>query len=221
MQVTELELFPTKVLSIQFPDVEVLNRELYETFESVQQFQTAEYLAVADRMNLLALAEKHPCLGRLHGMFLDGLKRWLQSEKLPGDYTVDSLMFANYAQPGQYTIAHNHAAHVAGIYYVKTAPPCPADEQPRLGHASPWDQDNGVLYLFDPRFNASLVSLSEDHYFKVVPQPGQMILFPGSLWHSVTPNLERFRRLAISVNFSLEYREDGPGLYSRTDIQVT
>jgi hypothetical protein len=30
-----------------------------------------------------------------------------------------------------------------------------------------------------------------------------MLIFPGFLWHSVTPHLGEFRRLAISANFRL------------------
>ena len=206
MTVTEFDLFPTKVLSLQFPDVEDLNRELYEHFGRDAGYQTTEYFTTADYTNLLDLAPTHPCLGRLHEMFLGGLAQWLRAAGPAGEYAVRTLMFANYARQYQFTIAHNHSAEVVGVYYVRTADAASAPSAP--GPASPWDQDNGALILHDPRFNASLVGLGEDHYFKIQPQPGQMLIFPGYLWHSVTPNLEPYWRLAMSVNFSVEPRAD-------------
>jgi hypothetical protein len=207
VNITQLDLFPTKVLSIQFPDVDTLNRDVYEAFASVEDFQSPDYLAVSDESNLLDLAARYPCFGTLRRMFLDGLKLWLQAAKVTGEFEVAAFTFSNYAQTGQYTIAHNHDAQVAGIYYVKTAATQPSAAAPTLGYAKPWDQDSGALYLLDPRFNASLLSISEPHYFKVTPQPGQMLLFPGYLWHSVTPNLEPYRRLAISTDFNLKPKE--------------
>jgi hypothetical protein len=47
-------------------------------------------------------------------------------------------------------------------------------------------------------------------YARVYPRPGLMLLFPGYLWHSVTPHLGDFLRLAISVNFRLRWNEPTP-----------
>ena len=208
MRVTEYNLFPTKLLSLQFPDVDDFNQGLYDTFTRIEDHQKPEYFANADHTNLLDLAPAHPCIGRVHEMFLEGLEMWLQSAALIGEYDVSTLMFANYAKQHQFTITHNHVAHVVGVYYVKTATGPDAPDQTAQGPATPWDQDNGGVDFHDPRFNASLVDLSGDHYFKIQPTAGQMLLFPGFLWHSVTPNLEIFRRLSMSVNFHLEPRRD-------------
>ena len=43
-----------------------------------------------------------------------------------------------------------------------------------------------------------------------------MLLFPGYLWHSVTPHLGEFRRLAFSVNFRLRWEE--PAVVERVTI---
>jgi hypothetical protein len=33
-----------------------------------------------------------------------------------------------------------------------------------------------------------------------------MLIFPGYLWHSVTPHLGDYRRLALSTNFRLRWQ---------------
>jgi hypothetical protein len=65
--------------------------------------------------------------------------------------------------------------------------------------------EDGVLVLHDPRFNANLAAVRARDYVKVFPRPGLMLIFPGYLWHSVTPHLGDFHRLALSANFSLRW----------------
>ena len=197
MKVAEHNLFPTKLLSIEFADVEALNAEVYQIFSSRAEFQADEYLVHADLSNLLDLTATVPCIKRLGDMFMQGLERWLSAENLAGEYNVGPWMFANFAKQYQFTLPHNHDAHVAGIYYVKTA----VETGPVPSSSNYWAQDSGALVFHDPRFNSSLMDLTGNHHFKLYPRPGQMLIFPGFLWHSVTPNLENFRRRAISVNF--------------------
>jgi hypothetical protein len=207
-EVTELSLFPTKFLSLQFSGVEQLNREVYELFATHPDFQIDDFNKRANYVDLLGLTDAHPCLARVRDMFLDGLKRWLLSEKVEGDFLVDTFLFPNYARRHEFTIAHNHGADVVGVYYVKTA-----DESGPLfkfadeDFSDYWSQDNGVLLLHDPRFNANLVSLTHDDYLKVYPRPGLMVIFPAYVWHSVTPHRDDFRRLSIAANFRVEFKD--------------
>ena len=59
--------------------------------------------------------------------------------------------------------------------------------------------------LHDPRFNANLAAVQVSDYVKVFPRPGLLLVFPGYLWHSVTPHLGDFHRLAISGNFHIRW----------------
>jgi hypothetical protein len=204
---TELTLFPTRVLTLEFAGAEALNAELYRFFTEYGPFQDPDFLKDGDAANLLDLADACPAVGRLKGMFLDGLRRWLAAEGVAGDYTARLYMLSNFARTGEFTPAHNHAAHVAGVYYVRVPSPGPRARRAPTP-ADYWAQDNGALILHDPRFNANLADLSQPGYEKVFPRPGLMVLFPGYLWHSVTPHRDAERRLSIACNFWLERRDE-------------
>jgi hypothetical protein len=207
MQMTEHALFPTRLLTIQFPDATPLNDEIERLF-AAEEFR-GDFDMHPDSLNLLSLAGRCPAIARLRSMFLDGLRAWLRGERVFGDFDAEVVLFSNYAARGDFTLVHNHNADVAGIYYVRTAdygrePLALPDPD---GEYDYFAAEDGVLVLHDPRFNANLGSLRSADYAKVYPRPGLMLLFPGYLWHSVTPHLGEFKRLAISANFRLRYRE--------------
>lgn len=209
MNVAEHELFPTKLLSIQFPDVDGLNRELVDLFAGRAEFRDGDFNMHPDAFNLLDLADAHPCVGQLREMFLAGLRRWLRAEGVRGDFDVSMVLFSNWSRQGDFTVVHNHNADVAAVYYVRTADydrpgvrfPDPA------GEYDYFDADDGVLILHDPRFNANLAALQAKDYVKVFPTAGQMVLFPGYLWHSVTPHRGEYRRLSVAANFRVSAPE--------------
>jgi hypothetical protein len=105
------------------------------------------------------------------------------------------------------TLAHNHNADVAAVYYVQA----PEHDRPPLfvpdpeGEYSYFEAEDGALVLHDPRFNANLAAVRVGDYAKVFPRPGLMVLFPGYLWHSVTPNQGDRPRLSIAANFRLKW----------------
>ena len=210
MQIAEHLLFPTRLLTIQFPDVAGLNQELYRLFATREEFRD-DFNMHPDALNLLRLADTCPGIARLRGMFLDGLRRWLRAEKVRGRLTADVVLFSNLAGKGDFTLVHNHNADVVGIYYVRTAQyDRPAVEMPDPeGEYDYFASEDGALILHDPRFNANLATVRSADYAKVFPRPGLMLLFPGYLWHSVTPHLGDFQRLAISANFSLRWSSPG------------
>jgi len=206
MQVTDYLLFPTRLLTIQYPDVDELNQQLYQLFTTREEFR-GDFNMHPDALNLLALADTCPAIARLRGMFLEGLRRWLMAERIQGDLTAEVVLFPNYAGKGEFTLVHNHNAEVVGIYYVKTADHHkPAVVVPETdADYDYFAADDGVLVLHDPRFNANLGALRGNDYAKVFPRPGLMLIFPGYLWHSVTPHLGDYRRLAVSANFRLRW----------------
>jgi hypothetical protein len=115
MHVTEFSLFPTRLLTIQFADVDGLNEELYRLFSSRDEFRD-DFNMHPDTLNLLRLADSYPGIARLRGMFLGGLSRYLRGEHVHGELSADMVLFSNYARKGDFTLVHNHNADVVGIY---------------------------------------------------------------------------------------------------------
>jgi hypothetical protein len=95
---------------------------------------------------------------------------------------------------------------VSAVYYVRTDDYTNRDIVEYGDTASYFRSDSGVLQLHDPRFNALLMDLSQRDYVKIFPRPGLMVLMPGYLWHSGTPNYSGVNRLAIVGDFLLRER---------------
>jgi hypothetical protein len=206
MHVREYTLFPTRLLTLQFPDVDGLNEELYALFTASDEFRDG-FDMHPDAMNLLHLADRFPAIARVREIFREGVTRWLQSEHVTGSLGVDVVLFSNFAGKGEFTMVHNHSADLVAVYYVRTAPSDrPIVELPNPeGEYNYFAAEDGALILHDPRFNANLAAVQVGDYVKVFPRPGLLVVFPGYVWHSVTPHLGDYRRLALSANFHLRW----------------
>lgn len=209
MEVTDYAFFPTRVVTLQFPDTEPLNAELCDLFERRPDLDD-RFNMHPDALNLLNLADTVPAIGQLRAMFVSGAKHWLEAEGLAPPEQLDLLLFSNRMRPGEATMVHNHIADLIGIYYARTAE---SDRQPIHpgGGEDYFDPGDGLLVLHDPRFNANLTTVCNRDHVKVVPRPGLMLIFPAYVWHSVTPHRGEFHRLAFSMNFTLRW-PPGPEL---------
>jgi len=207
MDVNHFALFPTRLLTIQFPDTQSLNEDLCELLQRDIRFGDS-FNMHPDALNLLSLVETEPAIARLRDMFLEGLNQWLTAAEMARPAAVDLVMFSNYARQGEYTVIHNHNADIVGIYYARTTGyDHPVIEFPSANDDY-FDPGDGVLVLHDPRFNANLAAAGDDDHVRVFPRSGLMLLFPGYLWHSVSPHLGNFHRLSFSMNITLR-QQDG------------
>lgn len=203
MEVTDHAFFPTRVVTIQFPDTGPLNAQLCELLERRPELDDRSNLN-PDALNLLRLADTVPAIEQLRSMFITGAKHWMETEGIAGPEGIDLLLFSNRMGRGEATIVHNHNTDLIGIYYAQTAvsdrePICPADDEDYF------EAGDGVLVLHDPRFNANLTSVCSRDHIKVIPRPGLMLIFPAYVWHSVTPHRGEFHRLSFAMNFTLRW----------------
>lgn len=203
MEVTDYSFFPTRVVTLQFPNTESLDAELCDLFERRPELDDRSNTQ-PEALNLLRLANTVPAIEQLRSMFLAGVEHWLDAERIARPEGIDLLLFSNRTGRGESTIAHNHRTDLIGIYYARTAI---SDREP----ISPDDSEDyfvpgdGVLILHDPRFNANLTSLAHRDHVKVHPRPGLMLIFPAYVWHSVTPHRGDFHRLSFAMNFTLRW----------------
>ena len=209
-RIQEHLVFPTRLTTIEFPDAAALNAELLAIFDGDERYQQRDFLETADNSNLLRLCDTVPAVARLRDLFLFGLRHWMKVEGIAGRYRAELLMFPVYSLPQQFVPAHNHLAHVSAVYYARTADLTDHEIVEYGGAADYFRSDGGVLQLHDPRFNALLLDLAKKDSIKIFPRPGLMVLMPGYLWHSGTPNQSTFNRLAIVGDFILREPE-APG----------
>src|SRR5262245_20143088 len=94
--ISEFALFPTRLLAVHFAGVEETNAELYDLFDKGEQFRDG-FDMHPDSLNLLALAEAVPAIGRLREMLLEGLRQWLLAEGVKGPISADMVLFSNFA----------------------------------------------------------------------------------------------------------------------------
>ncbi|MES2791453.1 MAG: putative 2OG-Fe(II) oxygenase, partial [Planctomycetota bacterium] len=201
MEVTDYAFFPTRVVTIQFPDTDPLNAELCDLFDRRPELDDRSNTH-PEALNLLRLADTVPAIEQLRSMFITGVKHWLETEGIAGPEGIDLLLFSNRMGRGESTIVHNHNTDLIGIYYAQTAvsnrhPIQPADDEDYF------EAGDGVLVLHDPRFNANLTSVCQRDHIKVIPRPGLMLIFPAYVWHSVTSHRGEFHRLSFAMNFTL------------------
>jgi hypothetical protein len=194
-------VFPTRVTTLQFPDTAAMNAALLEIYDRNEEYQRPDYLETSNNKNMLRLCDTVPAVAQLRDLFLYGLRYWMAAEGITGNYKAEMLMFPVYSLPQQFVPAHNHLAHVSAVYYVRTADFSNREIVEYGGTAEYFRSDGGLLQLHDPRFNALLMDLTKKDSIKIFPRPGLMVLMPGFLWHSGTPNYSSFNRLAVVGDF--------------------
>src|SRR5947209_1626481 len=111
MHAREYALFPTRLLTLQFDEVDDLNEDLHRLFSTRQEFRE-QFDMHPDSLNLLRLAGTNASIARLRDMFLAGLGRWLGAEGLQGEQQGEMVLFSNFAHRGDFTLVHNHNAEV-------------------------------------------------------------------------------------------------------------
>lgn len=197
------DLFPTTLMTFELGETG-MNAEIERHFLEDPRYSRADQAEQSDSLNLMDLAGEVPAFARLQALFTEKLKAYCREVGWTGDFDLAMQMFPNVAPARHYVPSHNHVAHVAAVYYVNT----PAFEnRPLVDHGSSmtdyWRPEEGVLILHDPRFNASLMG-GWQHYARVYPRPGLMIMFPAFLWHEVTPHFSNAPRLSVAANFTLD-----------------
>ncbi len=208
-----LDLFATTVLTFELEEA-ALNRSLTEHFMTDLRYRRDDQAELSDSLNLMDLAPDIKAFAELQARFEAALGDYCRAVGWRGEFDLKMQMFPNVAPARHYVPSHNHVAHVAAVYYVKT----PAfNDRPLIDTVSEmpdyWRPEEGVLILHDPRFNASLMG-GWQHFARVYPKPGLLIMFPAFLWHEVTPHFSSEPRLSVAANFTLTPK--GAGGHERT-----
>lgn len=118
---------------------------------------------------------------------------------LKSETAVIDLSWANVYRRGDYAMAHSHERAVASIVYFVD-----------LGDESPRDALSGRFAIVDPRIKHCAKGDSPRVIAPLLPKllPGDMLIFPAAVVHSVNPYGGKRPRITLSWNIG---REAMPG----------
>ena len=197
------DLFETPLITGRLPDAEALNAELKSTIlrrraadPGVRRSNWFGWQSQTDMVEWGGAAAE-----ALTDYFLEPLQSFHRARPGPMPAFLWSVeMWANVSVKGSANEAHTHPrAMWSAVYYVDA------------GDSGPEAQVGGELVLYDPRLPASRMLPFDLRYRRpdgqvyhslsaVQPIPGNLVMFPPWLLHSVHPYHGEAERISIAMN---------------------
>ena len=196
-------MFGTPFVSLDWPDVDELNREIAEVVLAEEKADDegrgirSNAGGWQSRGNLLTRSE--PGIVRLKQMMEEVIFDLLGAivRKDSGERTF-TLMFdswANVCRNGNYNVVHTHPnAMWSIVYYVTSGEP---------DDSIPY---SGLLELLDPRESANYIQVPNtvlDARMFITNRPGRMVVFPSWMKHMVHPFIGSGVRISIACNVNV------------------
>ncbi len=194
-KVNTTTLFPTNIITYNWPSIEDLNKELKEMiFEQAEKTPSVKYSNVGGYHSPWDLLTwDYPCIKTFITMIQSMSQIMARNNGLKEGDSVDLSLSAwsNIMKQGNYHAPHRHPNNFwSGCYYIDNGEP---DETIKL---------NGYFEFLDPRTGANMLtseSLDIPRY-QVKPSPGLMIMFPSWVEHYVHPYIGDNKRVSIAFN---------------------
>lgn len=195
-------LWPTLFLSMNLPGHEAANNVLAELLlgmDADSNDLTNQYLT----QNLFQ--HPHPALKWLEQCAARAVFDYAAEQGMDYRPQFELQAWVNINRRGDYHNLHNHPhSWLSGTYYVQMP-----DQSGAVRHRS--DLDPGAISFFDPRPQANMTAVRGDGAFdpehRLVPQAGDLFLWPSYLHHLVHPNLVEMPRISVSFNAVLLRKE--------------
>jgi uncharacterized protein (TIGR02466 family) len=200
------ELFPTPLLRYQWPDSEVLNRELRAAILAKMEEACGRSEWRGSNIGGWHSSKDlhtwpHPCVAlfaeRIQAMVHEMVARSVGAPRQEHLRNWSFHAWANVSLRGARNASHAHSRerHTiwSGIYYVDAG-------------TAPLDAAASGLTKFEDRSGVPKEIIGNpdpfEREFSVTPEPGLMVLFPSKLWHRVEPFLGSGQRITIAFNLS-------------------
>jgi len=205
-------IFPTTILKRRLDGMEDANRQLAAMMlqlEKTEANEAAGYSTAGGfQTSKELLSPRHPQaanpgLAALKDHIAKGLKDYSsvlirqECSSLPTRVNFNMWGWGVVLRQGNWQLLHVHsAAHVSGVYYIATPPQLLRPDN-RMG---------GQIAFNDPRPRASMAQLPNRYTaYHEAPVPGDMVLFPSWLEHSVMPFEGPGERICIAFDAKLEF----------------
>lgn len=202
-------IYPTTLLRRHLPDMAQTNRELAGLISQMAAtgpnmtdgtstqggFQTRQDLLADDHP-----FARYPALVTLKQHLIKAIQDYatmlFEQECVQAPKNVDFMLWGWGVSltAGNSQELHVHpTAHISGVYYV-TAPPGALEEK----------STDGKIRFYDPRPRANMNQLfTQITRHSEAPNPGDVIVFPSWLEHSVAPFRGEGERICIAFNVRL------------------
>ena len=194
------ELFPTPVLTYEWPDSRKLNADL--TTVVMEKMQVSPGVVKTNRggwqsntdLQTWAAPPIQLLMDRIQTMMRELVRRTVPSAQAPHLQPWQILAWANVNRKGHFNRAHHHIgarSQWSGIYYVD------------VGDLSPQASVTGRT-VFEDRSMVPKETVNDPDPFArevtIMPKNGLMVIFPASLYHSVEPYSGDGVRITIAFN---------------------
>ena len=205
-----IPIYPTTLLKRHIDGMEATNRRLAQMMGEMERssenwavgtstkggFQTLENLLAGDHPlandPALVTAKKH-IFQAVHDY--TGLLVEQECAKPPKRVQFQTWGWGVILRAGNWQGHHVHPnANISGVYYIAAPPATLVD-----------DGEDGKISFYDPRPRANMNALVNQYTRRfVAPVPGDMVVFPSWLEHSVAPFEGAGERICIAFNAKLE-----------------
>ena len=202
-------IFPTTLLRRHLPDMAETNGQLARLLADIATTEpnmtagTSTQGGFQTRQDLLADNHRfsgHPAMVHLKNHLTKAIQDYatmlFEQECMRAPNQVDFMLWGWGVSltAGNSQELHVHpTAHISGVYYV-AAPPGALDEK----------STDGKIRFYDPRPRANMNQLfTQITRHSEAPSPGDLLLFPSWLEHSVAPFQGEGERICIAFNVRL------------------
>lgn len=190
MQAAVLVPFSTPIFRVQMPGAEALNEQLAEYIlgrekleESKPRSRRGGWQSGLDAHRWELPAMQEICRAAV-GAVTDVLSK-AYAPACPISVAIDEC-WANVNYAGAYHVPHNHPYPWVASYYVRT----------RAG-----ERHLGAISFINPVPVAR--NIWQRQQFRLEPEAGEFVIFPGCYMHYVEPNLSEEPRIGFAFNFDV------------------
>ena len=146
------------------------------------------------------LKNNHDSVTWLKNNLVIAINKYIYEANIKYNFDYSIFAWANVNMRGDYHVPHNHPhSWLSGVYYVSV--PIQQDTTHRK------DLAPANISFFDPRAHVNMLSIEGDKQnrdeYRVLPQAGDLLLFPSFLQHMAHPNMSDEPRVSISFNVSV------------------
>ena len=200
---TFLNLWPTVFMQLSLPGHESANPVIADLILS----KNAEIQSMTENYtdeNLFKL--DHPAIFWLRQCIDKAIDDYSKNSGINYELNWELQGWGNVNMKGDYHNLHNHPhSWLSGTYYINV----PDQSEAEIFRN---DLNPASISFFDPRPQANMNSIKNDKQvdpeYRVLPNSGDLFIWPSFIHHLVHPNMSESPRISLSFNVMVEWSDN-------------